>query len=315
MRKDFHDSLETRDPDERENELLGRLPDLMALALSMPGWAKRLGTVDPNVITSRAALAQLPLLHSDELRQAQARDPPFGGLANMPRSKLRRVLMSPGPVYHPQARGRDWGGAARALFAAGIRSSDLVLNAFSHHLAPEGFIMESGAHALGCAVIAAGPDSAVHARDVMIALKPTAYVGTVGFLQRVIDAAGRGNGAVTFKHGLVAGQPLSRELRNEFQSASIAVLECLLHPDLGVIAYESDACEGLIVNEGLIVEIVRPGSGELASEGETGEIVVTSFNPDYPMIRFATGYLSAWLRGRSSCGRTNMRIRSVSGAV
>ncbi len=311
MRKDFYDSVEIRNPDEREDELLGRLPNLIALALSMPGWAKRLAGIDPNAITSRKALARLPLLRGDDLREAQAADPPFGGLANMPRSKLRRVLMSPGPVYHPQARGRDWGGAARALFAAGIRSRDLVLNAFSHHLAPEGFIMESGAHALGCAVIAAGPDSAVHARDVMIALKPTAYVGTIAFLQRMIGATGRCDSTVTFKHALVAGEPLSRELRHEVQSAGVAVQECLLHPDLGVIAYESDACEGLIVNEGLIVEIVRPGNGEPVAAGEIGEIVVTSFNPDYPMIRFATGHMSAVLRGRSPCSRTNMRLRGV----
>jgi phenylacetate-CoA ligase len=309
LRKDFHDSHEVRNPDEREEELLGRLPNLIALALSMPGWARRLGNVDPNAVTSRAALARLPVFRTDELCAAQAEDPPFGGLANMPRSKLRRVLMSPGPVYHPQARGRDWGGAARALFAAGIRSRDLVLNAFPYHLAAEGFIMESGAHALGCAVIAAGPESLVHARDVMIALKPTAYVGTVDFLVRMLAAAGRG--AMTFKHALVAGQPLTQGLRDEFLAADIAAQECLLHPDLGVIAYESDACEGLIVNEGLIVEIVQPGSGKPVAAGESGEIVVTSFNPDYPMIRSATGQLSAELRGRSPCSRTNMRIRNV----
>src|SRR6185503_5930437 len=174
----------------------------------LPGWAKRLRGVDPNAVTSRAALAALPMLRSDELRDLQAANPTFGGLVNMPREKLRRVLMSPGPVYHPQARGRDWGGAARALFAAGIRSRDLVLNTFSHHLAPEGFIMESGAHALGCAVIATGPESAIHARDVMISLKPTAYVGSVGFLKRMLDAAGRGSRGITIKHALVAGLPL-----------------------------------------------------------------------------------------------------------
>jgi phenylacetate-CoA ligase len=309
LRKDFHDSLETRDPEEREEDLLGRLPDLIALALSMPGWARRLGAVDPNTMTSRGALARLPLLRSDDLRQAQADDPPFGGLANMPRSKLRRVLMSPGPVFHPQARGRDWGGAARALFAAGIRSSDLVLNAFSHHLAPEGFIMESGAHALGCAVIAAGQEDVVQALDVVRSLKPTAYVGSVSFLKQLLEAAG--GDAMTLRHGLVAGTPLTQDDRKVFDASGIAVQECLLHPDLGVIAYESDAREGLIVNEGLIVEIVRPGTSEPVAAGEIGEIVVTSFNPDYPMIRFATGLLSSVLRGRSPCSRTNMRVARV----
>ena len=311
MRKDFYDSLEIRKPDDRESELFGRLPDLIALAMSSPGWAKQLAGVEPNGVTSREALAQLPVLRTADFLLLQAQDPPFGGLTNMPTDKLRRVLMSPGPVYHPQARGRDWGGAARALFAAGIRSRDLVLNCFSYHLAPEGFIMESGAHALGCTVIAAGQDDAVRASDVMAALKPNAYVGTAGFLKRLINVAG--SSAMTIKHALVDGASLAPALRQEFLSSGVAVQGCYLHPDLGVIAYESDACEGMIVNEGLILEIVRPGTGDPAADGEVGEIVVTAFNPDYPMIRFATGDRSAILRGNSPCGRTNLRIRGILG--
>jgi phenylacetate-CoA ligase len=315
LRKDFYDPLETRHPDVREDELLGRLPNLVALALSAAGWSKHLNGIDPNSIISRDELAQLPVLRNADIPALQALDPPFGGLGNMSGGKLRRVLMSPGPIYHPQASGRDWGGAARAMFAAGIRSRDVVLNCFSYHLVPEGFIMESGAHALGCTVIAAGHDNAIHARDVMASLRPTAYLGTAGFLKRLLDAAGRGNSSVSFKHALIAGLPLSRDLRNEFRAAGIAIQECILHPDIGVIAYESDACDGMIVNEGLIVEIVRPGTGEPVAAGETGELVVTALNPDYPMIRFATGHLSAILRGRSPCARTNVRIKGILGRV
>jgi phenylacetate-CoA ligase len=309
LRKDFYDSLETRKPDDRERELFARLPDLIALAMSSPGWAKQLAGVDPNAVTSREALAELPVLRTEDFRALQAQDPPFGGLANMPRDMMRRVLISPGPGYHPQARGRDWGGAARALFAAGIRSRDVVLNCFSYHLAPEGFIMESGAHALGCTVIAAGQDDAVRVSDVMAALRPSAYVGTVDFLKRLIDVAG--GDAMTIRHALVAAASLAPALRQEIWASGVAVQECYLHPDLGVIAYESDACEGLIVNEGLIVEIVRPGTREPADPGEVGEIVVTALNPDYPMIRFATGDRSAILRGRSPCARTNVRLKGV----
>ena len=313
MRKDFYDSLETRSPDDRESELFERLPNLIALAMSSPGWAKQLAGVDPNSVNSREALAELPVLRTEDFLALQAENPPFGGLANMPRDKMRRVLMSVGPVYHPQARGRDWGGAARAMFAAGIRSQDLVLNCLSYHLAPEGFIMESGAHALGCTVIAAGQDDAVRASEVMVALRPGAYVGTAGYLKRIIDIAG--SGAVTIKHALVVGAPLAPELRQEFWSSGIAVQECYLHPDLGVVAYESDACEGMIVNEGLIVEVVRAGTGEPADIGEVGEIVVTALNPDYPMIRFATGDRAAILRGRSPCARTNVRLKGILGTV
>ena len=309
MRKDFYDALETRPPGDREGELLERLPNLVALALSTTGWARQLAGVDPNSVTSREALALLPVLSAADLTSSKVSDPPFGGFALMPRSKLRRVLMSAG-TYHPQARGRDWGGAARALFAAGIRVQDVVLNCLSYHVAPESFIMELGAYALGCTVIAAGDSDVIQARGVMAALKPTAYVGTADFLKRLLDIGG--DRAMTLKRALVLSA-LTPALRSAFSSSGIAAQECYLHPDIGVIAYESDACEGLIVNEGLLVEIVRPGSGEPVDEGEVGEIVVTAFNPDYPMIRLATGDRSALLRGRSPCARTNMRLKGVLG--
>lgn len=311
MRKDHYDTREVDNPELREGSLFGRLPNLIALALSGSGWARQLEGVDPNTITSRAALAHVPVLHACDWPALRGDDPPFGGFMVARRGRTRRLLMSPGPVFHPDGEGEDWWGAARALFAAGMRGGDVVLNCFSYHLSPFGFLMDSGAHALGCTVIAAGADDADAAAEVMRRLAPRAYIGPPDFLRRLVEAAGGGGATMPIRRALVAGAPLTGELRREFALAGISVQECLLHPDVGVIAYESDANEGMIVNEGLIVEIVDPGTGEPVAEGEVGELVVTAFNPDYPMIRLATGQLSAALHGRSPCGRTNMRIRPV----
>jgi phenylacetate-CoA ligase len=190
-----------------------------------------------------------------------------------------------------------------------MRPGDVVLNCFSYHLSPFGFLMDSGAQALGCTVIAAGSDDAISVAEVMRTLAPRAYVGPAEFLKRVCDVAGGDCGATAIKHALVAGAPLTDDFRRALGTAGIAVQECLVHPDVGIIAYESDALDGMIVNEGLIVEIVDPATGEPVADGEVGEIVVTTFNPDYPMIRLATGQRAAVMRGRSPCGRTNMRIR------
>jgi phenylacetate-CoA ligase len=310
LRKDFYDTAEVGNPDQREGGLFGRLPDLIALALSGTGWARQLHGVDPNSVTSREALSHVPMLRANDWPALRGNDPPFGGFALSQRGRTRRVLMSPGPVFHPDVEGRDAWGAARALFAAGMRPGDVVLNCFSYHLSPFGFLMESGAHALGCTVIAAGSDDAIAVADVMRTLSPRAFVGPAQFLKRLCDVAG-GEGAATIRHALVAGAPLTDDFRRALGSAGIAVQECLVHPDVGIVAYESDALDGMIVNEGLIVEIVQPGSGEPVADGAVGEIVVTALNPDYPMIRLATGLLSSVIRGRSPCGRTNMRIRTV----
>jgi phenylacetate-CoA ligase len=310
LRKDFYDTAEVGNPDQREGGLFGRLPDLIALALSGTGWARQLHGVDPNSVTSREALSHVPMLRANDWPALRGNDPPFGGFALSQRGRTRRVLMSPGPVFHPDVEGRDAWGAARALFAAGMRPGDVVLNCFSYHLSPYGFLMESGAHALGCTVIAAGSDDAIAVADVMRTLSPRAFVGPAQFLKRLCDVAG-GEGAATIRHALVAGAPLTDDFRRALGSAGIAVQECLVHPDVGIVAYESDALQGMIVNEGLIVEIVDPETGEPVRDGETGEIVVTAFNPDYPMIRLATGQRAAVMRGRSPCGRTNMRIRGV----
>ena len=311
MRKDFYDSLEVDNPDLREGGLFGRLPNLIALALSGTGWARQLHGVDPNNVTSRAALAHVPLLHANDWPALRGNDPPFGGFALSQAGRTRRVLMSPGPVFHPDVESKDAWGAARALFAAGMRPGDVVLNCFSYHLSPFGFLMDSGAHALGCTVIAAGSDDAIAVADVMRTLSPRAFVGPAEFLQRLCDVAGGSHGAAAIKHALVAGAPLTDDMRRDFGTAGIAVQECRMHPDVGIIAYESDALDGMIVNEGLIVEIVDPETGEPVGDGEVGEIVVTAFNPDYPMIRLVTGQRAAVMRGRSPCGRTNMRITAV----
>ncbi len=306
---EYFDALETRDPEERERDLLGRLPDLVALALSAPGWAAQLGRVEPNTMTSRVALASLPVLHKSGLAQRQREQPPFGGFNVAAPGRLRRLLMSPGPIFEPQGLGKDFWGAARALFAAGFRSGDIVHNSFSYHLTPGGFIMESGAHALGCAVIPGGTGNTEQQVEAIAHFKPSGYAGTPDFLKILLDAAAKsGKDVSTLKRGLVSGAALPASLRQELAARGVSVRQCYATADLGVIAYESEAQDGMIVNEGLLVEIVHPGAGDALIVGQVGEVVVTSFNPDYPMIRLATGDLSAILPGASPCGRTNMRL-------
>jgi phenylacetate-CoA ligase len=314
MQHDHYDSLETRDPDAREREFFGRLPDFIALALSAPGWAKHLTDVDTCGLTSRAALAKLPVLHKADLVALQKGSPPFGGLNVTAPGKVRRLLMSPGPIFEPEGKGEDVWGTARALFAAGFRPGEVVHNSFSYHLTPGGFIMESGARALGCAVIPAGTGNTEQQLEAIAHFKPSGYLGTPDFLKVLLDAAAKaGKDASSLKRGLVSGAALPASLRQELAARGVNVQQCYATADLGVIAYESEAREGLIVNETLLVEIVRPGTGDPVAEGEVGEVVVTAFNPDYPMIRLATGDLSAVLPGRSPCGRSNMRIRGWMG--
>jgi phenylacetate-CoA ligase len=306
---DHYDQLETRDPEARERDFFARLPNLMALATSAPGWAAQLAGVDASSVTSRAALAKLPVLRKSEFVARQHERPPFGGFNVVPPGKAKRLLMSPGPVFEPEGSGSDWWGAARALFAAGFRPGDIVHNCFAYHLTPGGFIMESGAHALGCAVVPAGTGNTEQQLDAIAHLKPVGYMGTPDFLKILHDAAAKaGKDASSIKRGFVSGAALPGSLRQELAARSVKVQQCYATAELGVIAYESAALEGMIVNEMLLVEIVRPGTGDPLADGEVGEVVVTSLNPDYPMIRLATGDLSAVMRGCSPCGRTNMRI-------
>jgi phenylacetate-CoA ligase len=311
---DHYDALETRDAAVREREQLARLPEIVGRAMSAAGWARHLFGIDPKSITSRAALAKLPLLRKSELLERQKEAPPFGDFNATPPGKAKRLMMSPGPIFEPEGFGTDRWGCARACFAAGFRSGDIVHNAFAYHLTPGGFILESGAHALGCAVIPAGPGSTEQQLEAIAHLKPAGYMGTPDFLKILLDTAAKaGKDVSSIKRGLVSGAALPASLRQELSSRGVDVLQCYATAELGIAAYESEAKEGMIVNETLIVEIVRPGTGDPVPEGEVGEVVVTTFNPDYPMIRLATGDLSAVLPGVSPCGRTNMRIKGWMG--
>jgi phenylacetate-CoA ligase len=311
---DHYDSLETRDPAQREREQCARLPEIIVRAMTAPGWAKHLAGIDPTSITSRKALAALPVLRKSDLATLQKEYPPFGGLNVTPPGKVKRLLMSPGPIFEPQGEGADPYGTARALFAVGFRAGDVVHNSFAYHLTPGGFIIETGAHALGCAVIPGGVGNTEQQVEAIAHYRPVGYGGTPDFLKILLDTAAKtGRDASSIKRALVSGAALPASLREELSARGVAVLQCYATAELGVIAYESSAREGLIVNETLILEIVRPGTGDPVADGEVGEVVVTSFNPDYPMIRLATGDLSALMPGVSPCGRTNIRIKGWMG--
>ena len=310
---DHFDTLETRDPAARERDLFARLPAQIAHAMAAPGWAKQLAGIDPKSVTSRAALAKLPVLRKSALPALQKETPPFGGFNVTPPGKAKRLFMSPGPIFEPEGHTGDYNGA-RALFAAGVRAGDVVHNCFSYHLTPGAFILEAGAHALGCAVIPGGVGNTEAQLDAVAQFKPSAYVGTPDFLKILLDAAAKaGKDASSFRRGLVTGAALPPSLRKELGERGVAVKQCYAVAEAGVISYESEALEGMIVNEDIILEIVRPGTGDPVAEGEVGEVVVTSFNPDYPMIRLATGDMSAVMAGASPCGRTNTRIKGWMG--
>lgn len=311
---DHYDALETRDPATREREQFAQLPEIVARAMTAPGWAKQLSGVDPKSVASRAALAKLPLLRKSDLLSLQKDHPPFGGFNVTPPGRAKRLHMSPGPIFEPEGHGDDFAGSARALFAAGFRAGDVVHNSFSYHLTPGAYIMESGAHALGCAVIPGGVGNTEQQLDAIAHYRPSGYIGTPDFIKILLDTAAKaGKDASSIKRGFVSGAALPASLREELANRGVAVAQCYAVAETGVIAYESAAREGLIVNEHLIVEIVRPGTGDPVPDGDVGEVVVTTFNPDYPMVRLATGDLSAVLPGVSPCGRTNMRIKGWMG--
>ena len=311
---DHYDALETRAAEVRGREQLAQLAETLRRALAAPGWARHLAGIDPATVTSRAALARLPLLRKSDLTDLQKASPPFGGFNATAPGRVRRLHMSPGPIFEPESAADDAWGTARALYAAGFRAGDVVINCFSYHLTPGAFIMESGAFAIGCAVIPGGPGNTEQQLAAIAHLRPSGYIGTPDFLKILLDtAAASGADASSLKRGFVSGAALPASLREELAGRGVAVMQCYATADVGVIAYESAAREGLIVNENVIVEIVRPGTGDPVPDGEVGELVVTSFNPDYPMIRLATGDLSAVLPGMSPCGRTNLRIKGWMG--
>ncbi len=316
---DHFDALECRDPTAREAAFFRRFAPFLSQAMAeAPGLKRHLSAVDPAAITSRTALAGLPVLRKAELMAMQAAEPPFGGM--VPESVLAggRVFMSPGPVWEPQGFGHDPWNAARALHAAGFARGDIVVNCFGYQLTPGGFILDEGLRALGCTVFPAGPGNTETQVAAIAALKPAGYVGTPDFLKVILDkAAEAGTDTGSIGKALVSGGALFASLRDEYASRGVAVLQAYATADVGVIAYESavhgNPCEGLIVNEDILVEIVRPGSGEPVPDGEVGEVVVTTLNPAYPLVRFATGDLSAVVPGASPCGRTNMRLKGWMG--
>ena len=311
---EYYDPLETRSPVLRDSEECAVLPKVVAHAMTAPGWAKHLTGVKAHDVKSRSALAKLPVLRKSDLVALQTENPPFGGLNVTPANRARRLLVSPGPIFEPEGNGVDWWGAARASFAAGFRSGDIVHNSFAYHLTPGGFILESGAQALGCAVIPGGVGNTEQQLEAIAHYRPSGYVGTPDFLKILLDTAAKtGKDVSSIKRALVSGAALPASLREELGQRGVAVLQCYATAELGVIAYESEAREGMIINETVIVEIVRPGTGDPVAEGEVGEVVVTSFNPDYPMIRLGTGDLSAILPGISPCRRTNLRIKGWMG--
>ena len=309
----FYDKLETRSADERAGDLARDLPAQIARARALSGYADSLANVDPAAITTVGDLAALPVLRKSEIGQAQASNAPLGGFASRDTSAFAHIFQSPGPIYEPGGVDHDWWRMGRFLNACGIGAGDIVQNCFGYHLTPAGMIFENGARAVGAAVLPAGTGQtelqARAAHDIGV----TAYAGTPDYLKVILDKAAEMNLPLSITKAAVGGGALFPSLRQEYADRGITCLQCYATADLGNIAYESPAMEGLIIDEGVIVEIVTPGTGDPVEPGQVGEVVVTTLNPDYPLIRFATGDLSAILPGQSPCGRTNTRIKGWMG--
>jgi phenylacetate-CoA ligase len=313
---DTLDNLESRPPDQRERELMARLPQLVARAKAAAGWSRILHNVNAADIHSRAALATLPVTRKSGLHDLQKRQPPFGGLNTTPVGQLARMFMSPGPIFDPEGRGQDWWRFARPMYAAGVRPGGLLQNCFSYHFTPAAFMVEGGAARIGCAVIPAGSGQTELQVQAISELRPDTYVGTPSFLKIIIEKARElGADIGSIKHAMLGAEALPESLREWFAAHGVPhVLQMYASADIGSIAYETSSGDvrvpGMVLDEDVILEIVRPGSGDPVPEGEIGEVVVTVFNPDYPLIRFATGDLSAIMAGEPSpCGRTNTRIK------
>jgi phenylacetate-CoA ligase len=318
----FFDTLETREPAQREAALMAALPAQIAHAkLASAALAQILAAVDPAAVTSRQTLAQLPVTRKHELlaRQQANRARPggdvFGGFSTLGYgAQMPRLFASPGPIYEPEGAGRDYWRMARAIFAAGFRPGELIHNCFSYHFVPAGSMMESGAHALGCTVFAGGTGQTEQQVQAMSQLQPAGYIGTPSFLKIIVDkAAEMGVALPSVTKALFGGEAFPPSLRDWFAARGIAGYQCYATADVGSIAYETTAREGLVLDEGVIVEIVRPGTGDPVADGEVGEVVVTSLSPAYPLIRFGTGDLSAVLAGPCPTGRTNTRIKGWMG--
>lgn len=317
----YFDALEQRDPETRESALLQALPGQIANAQSRaPAFAGILAGVDAAAVTSRAALAKLPVIRKHELLELQKKlrsegGSAFGGFSAIGFGKaMPRVFASPGTIYEPEGAGRDYWRMARAIFAAGFRPGELIHNSFSYHFVPAGSMMETGAHALGCTVFPGGTGQTEQQVQAMAELRPAGYIGTPSFLRIIVEkAVEMGVALPSVTKAMFGGEAFPPSLRDWFAARGIDGYQCYATADLGLIAYETPAREGLVLDEGVIVEIVRPGTGDPVPEGEVGELVVTSLNPDYPLIRFGTGDLSAVLPGPCPTGRTNTRIKGWMG--
>lgn len=314
------DPLETRPPKRREAQLMAELPRLVAHAKKRaPGFARILADIDPRKVKSRAALAALPVTRKSDLATLQKELPPLGGLNATPVENLAKLFISPGPIYDPEGRGKDWWRTARGLFAAGFRAGDRVMNTFAYHFTPAGSMLESGVTALGCTVVPTGTGQTEMQVAAIRDLRINAFVGTPSFLKLIVEKADELKIDISsLRKAHVGAEYLPPQLRKTLGGRGITVSQTYASADLGLIAYESvmpDGVvnEGMIIDERLILEIVRPGSGDPVSAGEVGEVVITSLNKDYPLVRFATGDLSAVLPGASPCGRTNVRIRGWMG--
>ena len=311
---DFFDTRETRDHAAREAQLFKALPGVLSAALRAPGYARHLGDIEPDGVTDRTALATLPLLRKSDLPALQKADPPFGGLVPASPGAFGRLFTSPGPIYEPEGREDDPWRAARGLHAMGLRARDVVLNTFSYHMTPGGFLMDSGARALGCAVIPAGPGNTEAQLDLIEAFRPNAYAGTPDFLKILLDAAAeKGRDVSSIRKAGVSGAAFPKSLQAAFAERGIVAHQAYATADIGFIAYETGTHDGLVVNEDIILEIVRPGTGDPVAPGEVGEIVVTTLDQHHPVIRLALGDLTAQMDEPSPCGRTNIRIRGWMG--
>ena len=315
----LYDSLEQRDPAVREAALLQALPAQIAHAQThASAWTTILQGVKASDINSRAALAALPVTRKYELlerQQAQRANDVFGGFSALRFGKtMPRVFASPGPIYEPEGVGKDYWRMARALYAAGFRAGELIHNCFSYHFTPAGSMMESGAHALGCSVFPGGTGQTEQQLQAMLELRPSGYSGTPSFLKILIEKAAESQTPLPFlSKALVSGEAFPPSLRDWLAERGMTAYQCYATADIGLIAYETSAREGLVLDEGVIVEIVRPGTGDPVAEGEVGELVVTTLNADYPLIRFGTGDLTAVLPGQCPTGRTNQRIKGWMG--
>jgi phenylacetate-CoA ligase len=308
--REYYDVLERRDPEVREASLFARLPDVIKAAVEAFGWQAHLGGVEPTTVTDRAALARLPVLRKSDLPRLQKKSPPFGGFNPAPMASFGRLFTSPGPIFEPERRGSDPWRGARVFFAAGFRPGDIVLNTLSYHLTPGGFIADSGARALQCPVIPAGPGNTEQQLDLIEAYRPVGYVGVPDFLNILLDAAAaRDRDAGCIRKALVSGAAFPKSLQESFAGRGVTAYQAYGTADVGFVAFETEARDGMVVNEDIILEIVRPDTGTPVADGDVGEIVVTTLDPHHPVIRLALGDLTAAVPGISPCGRTNQRIR------